>query len=71
MLKAVLFQTIFAWALASIVYQIGSRIQNGTFNLANILIVSVIAVVVLVIILRSKKDKCTACPYCKSCNDKK
>ena len=71
MLKAVLFQTTFAWILATIVYQIGSRMENGSFNLANILIVSVIAIIVLSILFRTKKDKCTACPYCKSCNDKK
>ena len=68
MLKAVAFQTVIAWILATIVYQVGSRLENGTFNLANILIVSLIIIIVLVIILRSKKDKCTACPYCKSCN---
>lgn len=71
MIKAVLFQTSFAWILATIVYQIGSRIEKGTFNIANIIITSIILIVVLLILFRVKKDKCTACPYCKSCNDKK
>ena len=68
MLKAVLFQTTFAWILAIIVYQIGSRIENGTFNFANILIIFSIAILVLFILFRSKKTRCSSCPYCKSCN---
>ena len=70
MLKAVAFQTVFAWILATIVYQIGSRIENGTFNLANIIIIAVILIAVLFIIFKTRKGKCSGCPYCKSCNDK-
>ncbi len=68
MLKAVLFQTVFAWCLATIVYQIGSRIENGTFNIANILIILAILILVCFILFKTKKDKCSSCPYCKSCN---
>ena len=70
MLKAVLFQTICAWILATIVYQIGSRIENGTFNIANIIVIGVILIAVISIIiskLRNKKDGCSNCPYCDNC----
>ena len=70
MLKAVLFQTSCAWVLATAVYQIGSRIENGTFNLANILIIGVIIIAIIGIIiskLKRKKDGCSGCPYCDNC----
>ena len=70
MLKAVLFQTGSAWLLATLVYQIGSRIENGTLNLANILIISIIAIVVISIIiskLNKNKKGCSGCPYCGNC----
>ena len=54
MLKAIAFQTSFAWILATIVYQIGSRIENGTFNFANLLVISIIAGIVIYILLKSK-----------------
>lgn len=70
MLKAVAFQTIFAWCLATAVYQIGSRIENGTFNWANLLIVGIIVTIVVMILKGNKKentDECKDCPYCSSC----
>lgn len=68
MLKAVAFQTIFAWVLATLVYQIGSRIQNGTLNLANIIVIAIIAIAVFIIIFKNnKKKECAGCPYCNSC----
>lgn len=70
LLKAVCFQTLCAWILATIVYQIGSRIENGTLNVANILVGFVIVAIVLLIIISSIKRKnkgCTSCPYCDSC----
>ena len=70
MLKAVAFQTVIAWFLATIVYQVGSRIESGAFNLANILIILAILVVVLFIIInnfRKKGSKCSCCPYAGSC----
>ena len=71
MLKAVLFQTVFAWGLAIIVYQIGSRIENGTLNIANIVILGIILLVVLGIIIKKDKTKeCAGCPYSKSCDKK-
>ena len=72
MIKAVSFQTIFAWFLATIVYQVGSRIENGTFNLANIIIIAIIAIVVFLILFRkNKKSECSGCPYCGSCEKEK
>ena len=72
MLKAIAFQTTFAWILATIVYQIGSRIEKGTFNLPNILIMAIIIAIVF-LILAQKKNKggeCSGCPYCKDCEKK-
>jgi len=72
MLKAVAFQTILAWILATIVYQIGSRIERGVINWANILIISIILIIVIYILLsfKDKKSECSSCPYCSSCNKK-
>lgn len=73
MLKAVTFQTGFAWILASIVYQIGSRIEKGALNIGNIAIISVIAIAVIAIIISKSKNKnseCNGCPYATSCNKK-
>lgn len=68
LLKAVAFQTILAWILATGVYQIGSRIENGTFNVANAIVIAIIAIVVFFILSRgSKKKECAGCPYCNSC----
>jgi len=70
MLKAVLFQTTCAWILATLVYQIGSRIENGTFNIANVLIIGAILITVISICIskfKKKKDGCASCPYCDSC----
>ena len=73
MLKAVTFQTVVAWILAVIVYQVGSRVEQGVISFADVIIVAIILSVVLVIIL-SKKSKrgaeCAGCPYCSSCNKK-
>lgn len=69
MLKAITYQTVFAWYLATFIYQIGSRIENGTLNLANIAIISIIAIIVATVLLKSnKRRECASCPYCNSCN---
>ncbi len=73
MLKAVAFQTVLAWILATIVYQIGSRIEAGKLNLANILVITVIAIIILSILIskiKHKNSECSSCPYCSSCNKK-
>ena len=70
MLKAVAFQTVLAWILATIVYQIGSRIELGIINIANVVVGGIIILVVAIIIISKlkKKDSCSGCPYCNSCN---
>ena len=71
MLKAVLFQTIFAWILATITYQIGSRIENGTFNFVNSLIIAIIVGIIILIFINNQKEnekQCKNCAYSNSCN---
>lgn len=71
LLKAIAFQTGLAWVLATFVYQIGSRIEKGIFNIVDIVFIAVIAgLVILIIRALSKKNKneCAECPYCRSCN---
>ena len=71
MFKAIAFQTIFAWMLATVVYQIGSRIEKGTFNLANLLVIAIIIGIVVIILMNNKEEsECSNCPYCKSCDKK-
>ena len=68
LLKAIAFQTGLAWVLATIVYQVGSRINN--INIADLLVGLAIAMIIILIIRginQKRKDKCTGCPYCKSC----
>lgn len=71
LLKAIAFQTGLAWVLATLVYQIGSRIEKGIFNIVDIAFIAVIVgLVILIIRALSKKSKneCAECPYCRSCN---
>lgn len=71
LLKAIAFQTGLAWVLATFVYQIGSRIEKGIFNIVDIVFIAVIVgLVILIIRALSKKNKneCAECPYCRSCN---
>lgn len=71
LLKAVTFQTGLAWILATIVYQVGSRIESGELNLANIIVGTIIFIIVFSIILKNiskKNSECGNCPYCNSCN---
>ena len=68
-LKAVSFQIIFAWILATIVYQVGIRIENGIFKWAN-LIVGMIIISIVFFITNHKKtenNRCDMCPYCEKC----
>jgi len=71
MLKAIAFQTVLAWILATAVYQIGCRIENNTINLADILIAGAILLAVFAIITNKKdENECSQCPYNRSCNKK-
>ena len=69
MLGAVAFQTIFAWLLATLVYQVGSRIERGVLSIVDVIIIALILISIVTILLRtSKSNKCAGCPYCESCN---
>ncbi|MBE5819354.1 MAG: ferrous iron transport protein B [Clostridiales bacterium] len=75
MLKAVIFQTIVAWILATITYQIGSRVEKGIITIADILIIGAILIGVFTIIaeiIRKRKngEECIGCPYSRECNKK-
>ena len=68
LLKAVLFQTGMAWVLATIVYQVGSRLTG--VNPINIIIICVILLAVILSIrhiARTKGNECADCPNCKRC----
>lgn len=70
MLKVVILQTIFAWFLATATYQIGSRIEKRTLNLANIFVIVAILVMIIFIIYKNtkkRKRECEGCPYYNSC----
>lgn len=72
MLKAVAFQTVIAWWIGTAVYQIGSRIENGTFNIANVVVIGIIiAIVVLILSKKNKNRGCINCPYVKECDKRK
>ena len=65
-LKAVTFQTVYAWLIATIFYQVSSRI-NG-INVANVIIISLLILIIILIIKRTKKNTgCENCPYCDMC----
>lgn len=69
-LKAITFQIVFAWCLATLVYQIGSRIEKGTFNFADFIAIFSIVAIVIGILLNSKNNiskECKNCPNNKSC----
>lgn len=65
MLIAVTFQTVLAWVLATLVYQIGSRV-----SVINILLILGILLIISLIIrsmFKKKDDKCAGCAYCNTC----
>lgn len=71
LLKAIAFQTGLAWILAIFVYQIGSRIEKGIFNVVDMVFIGVIVVLVILIIralFKKNKNECVECPYCRSCS---
>ena len=66
-LKVVTFQIVFAWCLATIVYQIGTIIENGILNFFNIIVLSIIGLSLFVMLKQKKlgNSECRGCPYCK------
>lgn len=69
MLKVVVFQIVFAWSLAVLIYQVGSRIENGSFNIWNFIILGIIGVIFLMLL--TSKQKCSQCEGCRKCIDMK
>ncbi len=69
-IKAIAFQTILAWVLSAIVYQIGSKIEKGTFNFTNVIALGLILLGVGGIVfayIKNDNNECANCPYCKDC----
>jgi len=66
-LKVVTFQIVFAWCLATIVYQIGTIIEKGILNFFNIIVLSIIGLILFVMLKQKKlgNSECRGCPYCK------
>lgn len=69
MLKVVVFQIVFAWSLAVLIYQVGTRIENGSFNIWNFIILGIIVVIFLMLL--TSKQKCSQCEGCGKCIDMK
>ena len=69
MLKVVIFQIVFAWSLAVLIYQVGSRIENGSFNIWNFIILVIIGLIFFMLI--TSKQKCSQCEGCGKCIDMK
>ena len=66
MLKAVLFQTTYAWIIATLFYQIASHIKD--INIANTIIILLLILIVILILIRTKHHTgCESCPYCDKC----
>lgn len=71
LLKAIAFQTALAWILATFVYQIGSRVEKGIFNVVDMVFIGAIVGLVILIIralFNKNKNECIECSYCRSCN---
>lgn len=69
MLKVVIFQIVFAWSLAVLIYQVGTRIENGSFNIWNFIILGIIGLIFFMLI--TSKQKCSQCEGCGKCIDMK
>ena len=67
MLKVVVFQIVFAWSLAVLIYQVGTRIENGSFNIWNFIILGIIGGIFLMLL--TSKQKCSQCEGCGKCID--
>ena len=69
MLKVVIFQIVFAWSLAVLIYQVETRIENGSFNIWNFIILVIIGLIFFMLI--TSKQKCSQCEGCRKCIDMK
>ena len=55
--------------MATIVYQIGNRIETGVVSLGDILVIGILVVAVILVLMPKKKGhSCSGgCAYCKGC----
>lgn len=67
-LKAVGFQITLAWCLATMVYQVGIRIENKSFNIVNLIILIIIGVAIILALKQQNNMRCRQCPYKNTCN---
>ena len=66
MLKAITFQSVFAWILATGIYQIGSKIETGILNVADLVASIGVALVMTIFLMKNNKSKkCVICPCCE------
>lgn len=68
MLKAITFQTILAWCLATAIHYIGTQIERGNFNFVNF---PIIIIIICIVIFSIYNKKYSSCRYCNLCNKQK
>lgn len=68
MLKAITFQTILAWCLATAIRYIGTQIERGNFNFVNL---PIIIIIICIVIFSIYNKKYSSCRYCNLCNKQK
>ena len=69
-LKIIVFQCALAWMIATLVYQIGIRIENSCFNFANLLIIGIVIMVVVLFLGDNGNMKgCKKCEKCRKCEN--
>ena len=67
-IKAIIYQCVLAWLLATMVYQIGIRIESSSFNFANLLIIGIVVMVIVFVLTNTEHNvECKKCSYCKKC----
>ena len=68
MLKAITFQIILAWCLATAIRYIGTQIERGNFNFVNL---PIIIIIICIVIFSIYNKKYSSCRYCNLCNKQK
>lgn len=68
MLKAITFQIILAWCLATAIRYIGIQIERGNFNFVNL---PIIIIIICIVIFSIYNKKYSSCRYCNLCNKQK
>ena len=68
MLKAITFQIILAWCLATAIRYIGTQIERRNFNFVNL---PIIIIIICIVIFSIYNKKYSSCRYCNLCNKQK